>query len=46
MQKQQALHRNAEVTGATLKCRDRRRYTIMQKLQALQCNAKAEGATL
>jgi hypothetical protein len=40
MQKQQALHRyadvagvnsNAEVAGATLKCRCSRRYTIMQK---------------
>jgi hypothetical protein len=46
MQKQQDLHGNAEVAGATLKCRSSRRYTVMQKQQALHCNAKAAGANI
>jgi hypothetical protein len=46
MQKQQALHCNAEVAGAKLKCRNSRNYTVMQKYHAPHCNADVAGATL
>jgi hypothetical protein len=46
MQKQQALTINAQVAGATLKCKSSNRYTVMLKQQALYCNAEAAGATL
>jgi hypothetical protein len=46
MQKQQALHCNAEVAGATLLYRSSRRYIVMQKQQVLHSNAEAAGATL
>jgi hypothetical protein len=51
----QALICNAKAAGATMKCRNSRRYNVMQKLQALKviqiqqalhCNAEAAGATL
>jgi hypothetical protein len=54
MQKQQALHCNAEAGGTTQLCRINRRYTVMQEQQApqinaeeasLHCNAEAAGAT-
>jgi hypothetical protein len=46
MQKQQGLHSNAEVAGATLQFRSSRHYTVMQKQQALICNADVGGTTL
>jgi hypothetical protein len=46
MQKQQALHGNAEIAGATMYFKTSRRYTLMHKYQALQCNAEVAGATL
>jgi hypothetical protein len=45
MQKEQALQRNAEVAGGTLKCRSSRLYTVMQKKEALHCDAEAAGGT-
>jgi hypothetical protein len=46
MHKQQALHYNAEVAGATLYFRSSRHYTVIQKQQAQHWNAEAAGATL
>jgi hypothetical protein len=45
MQKEQALHCNAEAPVATIYSRNSRRCTVIQKLQALNCNAKAVVAT-
>jgi uncharacterized membrane protein len=46
MQKQQGLHSNAEVAGATQLCRSSRRYTVKQKQQALHGKEEAAGAKL
>jgi hypothetical protein len=46
MQKQQALHCNEVVAGATRLCKGSRRYTIMQKKQELHCKAEVAGAAL
>jgi hypothetical protein len=46
MQKQQTIHCNAEVAGATLLFRSCRRYTVMQKQKPQHCNSEAAGATL
>jgi hypothetical protein len=46
MEKQQVLNSNAEVAGATEKCRSRRRFNLMQKQQELHCNAEIAGASL
>jgi hypothetical protein len=45
MQEQPALHINAELAFATLKCRSSWFYTVMQEQPALTCNAKLAGAT-
>jgi hypothetical protein len=46
MQKQQALHYNAEAAGANMKFRNSRRYIVMQKQQALHGNEEVVSATL
>jgi hypothetical protein len=45
MQKQQALHGNAETAGAILQSKSSRRYNKMQKQQVLPGNAEIAGAT-
>jgi hypothetical protein len=46
MQKQQALHCNAEAAGAILQCRSSKSYNQMQKQQALHGYAEVAGDTL
>jgi hypothetical protein len=46
MQKEQALHCNAEVAGDTQYCRSSRRYTVMQIQQLLHCNAEVAEKAL
>jgi hypothetical protein len=46
MQKKQALHCNAELVGAKMKCRNSRRYTVMHKQQMLHCNAEVAELAL